>query len=282
MTGSRRNMPPYEVMSARLGSVGNDVASGPASAQDARADVGSSRSVGPAGEGGFFARFQGPVVVRLPRGYAAILGLGVLGVVLLAYWAGHHRGQAAMAAAQREDRVAENRIFERTLGSSPVRNGLNASGTTRTSRVDPLVLGNVQEVAAAPPRRTALDTSPRAVLVAKGRDPRKMGLNYMVLASDDQSGATRVLEFLWKNGIRAAAFRSKRHSLFKVVALDRGFTAQELRGADYREYRDRLVRLGQRWEASVSGARSFVKQGMHPDKFKGESHSAMIVRKDGR
>jgi len=60
------------------------------------------------------------------------------------------------------------------------------------------------------------------------------------------------------------------------VAIDRGFSAAELKSDAYRRYHDRLVQLGNMWEASVPGARSFVKSGMLAHKFKGESASEVM------
>ena len=265
MAQSRRNMPPYEVMSSGLAALGTQTS---ASMPQAEAETPQSggeffetiTSVRPVG---MWARLQNPIVLRVPRGYAVMLGVALLLLIALSYWVGHHRGSDAATMAWQNETNAQSAAMQRSsvLAADPV--------------------GKPKPVIGPPPlERTVDPAGDAAIESAPGRDPRQRDLNYVVLASDNQEGATRLLAFLWEHGVDAAAFRYKNHGLFTVVALKKGFTAAELRSNDYRRYRDGLARLGEKWEATVPGGRSFIKQGMLADKFEGEKYTAMIVRKD--
>ena len=267
MAQSRRNMPPYEVMSTGLATLGTQnpgkltetTSAAPEADGEYFEAITAMRPVG------MWARLQNPVVLRIPPGYATLLGVLLLALFALAYWVGHNRGQAAMNLTAQEERNAQDEVMEYAtmLVADPV--------------------GTARPVSTPPPLERTIDPAGDADIISSaGKDPRQRDLNYLVLASDNQAVATRLLDFLWAHGIKAAAYRYKQHGLFTIVALDKGFAAAELRGKEYRRYYNRLKQLGEKWEATVSGARNFIRQGMLADKYEGETYTAMIVRKDRR
>jgi len=265
MAQSRRNMPPYEVMSSGLATLGtqDSVRLTEVSTAAPQSDGEYFEAITSVRPAGMWSRLLNPVVLRVPRGYAVLLGAALAALVAMAYWVGHHRGSTHATMANQADLNAEDEVMRHATALV----------------ADPI--GTARPVGAPPPLRHTVDPTGDADIVSSGgKDPRKRGLNYLVLASDNQSGATRLLDFLWGHGIEAAAYRYKNHGLFTVVAIEKGFAAGELRGKEYRQYYNRLKQLGQKWEATVNGARSFIKQGMLADKYEGEAYTAMIVRKD--
>ncbi len=86
MARRSRELPPYEVLGGRR-SVG----------APQRGDAGETVA-GPDQDESLIARWlartRNPIVVRIPRGFAILIGAGVLGLVALAYWVGQARGTA--------------------------------------------------------------------------------------------------------------------------------------------------------------------------------------------
>ncbi len=243
-----RYMPPYEVMSSMR-----------AASQAARqTDVEAGEPAGGPVRSRWWTSLGQPLVLRLPRGYAILTGAAFLALMLLAYWVGHLRGFDAAAAEDRGDRQAEQRVYE--LGDA--------------RQVMPLE---------APPGGPTVEPLPAAEAVMEvrkpGRDPRQEGLNYFVLAHDEQKGAMKLLTFLWHRGVDAAAFRYDNTELYSVVALDRGFGREQIRGEAYRQYERKLDQLGRKWEAAHPGGVNFKKQGMYAKLHTGANHLEMITRK---
>jgi hypothetical protein len=105
-------------------------------------------------------------------------------------------------------------------------------------------------------------------------DPRREGLNYFIIAHYREDEAERLVEFLWQQGVEAAAFRPHNASLFQVVAL-RGFTATELDDAG-KQYRQSILALGRLWKEKYRGS-DFSRNGIYPAKYTGDAVAAMIV-----
>jgi len=109
-----------------------------------------------------------------------------------------------------------------------------------------------------------------------GHDPRRVGLNYFVLASHDEAGARRLLAFLWERGVDVGAFQQRPGGLYRVIALQ-GFRRSEVGGEEYRAYEQSLQRLGAEW-GRMPGGIDFLRLGMHPELYKGEKAAKIIIR----
>ncbi len=184
---------------------------------------------------GWWERARYPVVLRVPRGYVALAGLFMVGLLVLAYMVGQSRGRAEGIAQARAE--YELRFENAPVGVVPIQTVDRTSGT------------------------------PAGANSGDSRvDPREEGLNYFVLAHDDEQGARRLLQFLASRGVDAAAFETSR-GLYKVVAL-RGFPGKERSSPAIQEYERKLQRLGVEW-GNMPGGRSFTNQGMYPERYKG-------------
>lgn len=106
-------------------------------------------------------------------------------------------------------------------------------------------------------------------------DPRKQNLNYFIIGHYRQDEAQRLVEFLWQQGVEAAAFRAHNATPFQVVAL-KGFAASELSSPAAQQYRQAILRLGPLWKEKYRGS-DFSRNGIYLDKYTGESVAAMIV-----
>ncbi len=80
------------------------------------------------------------------------------------------------------------------------------------------------------------------------------GLNYLVIANDHQDEAQRAAAYLLDNGISAAVIQSS--GAWRVVGL-RGFTGEQMRAGEHREYRDTVEALGRTWERDHNGSDNF-------------------------
>lgn len=257
-TRPSRIFPPYEVM-------GTSLRSGKAAFRDTAMtegtkteDTADERAVD------WQARLRRPVVLRIPRGFAILIGLTALGLVLLSYWVGHHRGYEAAGDAFDADLDAEVRM----LRHSAILSGVRGDGE------------NIPMTSDASGASTLKGAHPHAAIRTGSRDPRVEGLNYFVLARDSRPRAEMLLQFLWQHGVDAVAVRydNDRDRRFGIIALDHGFSKQEILGPQYQDYLNKLDRLGRLWEATYPWAKSFDKLGMYPAKYVGRPADEVLTR----
>ena len=225
-TRSRRSAAPFEVMQPGKG-----------------AD--------PTDRGGEAAGEPRAPVLRVPGGYAILVGIACIGLIVLAYATGHQRGR--QAAIQIQDETA--RLFD--MAASQTTSGAGPSAVAVEGRTDPI---KVQ---------------------GPDRDPRQKGLNYFVLAHDTEPGARTLLQFLWSRGIEAAGFQYATTRSFQIVALNHGFSKEQFASPAFRQYEQKLEQLGRLWEASHRGAVSFIKQGMYRERYNGRRAITMLTRSEG-
>lgn len=258
MIRRRRNlMPPYQVM----GSPGKnpDVPRAPGHAPAAEPEVISrapaerTRSAEPHGEGGWAPGT--PVILRLPRGVAVMMGVAALVVLLIAYFVGHAVGYRAAVLTARQDVEEASRMNEVANGGT--RNPLpGIAGLQTGTTTPPPAVPGTRSTAGGP-------TAPEKPLAA-GQDPRVAGLNYFVLVQLDRTEAERLQRFMTENGVESLLVPSHNGKSFQVVAL-KGFRGDQLAGSERRAYEQELRRLGRLWKSQNKGASNLA--DMYPAKF---------------
>jgi|GEM_PF-1956792 len=173
----------------------------------------------------------GPIVLRIPQGYAAIIILGLVGILILAYWVGYRRGDQARRQLIHEQQEAAILLQERLI----------SSGDTSTSVFESDQTGQQNASAGSPKTPQTKD------------EKRVAGQNYFILVHYHEAEAQRLVAFLKAHGVEAAAISSNNGRLFKVAAL-RGFEADELNSDGRRKYETRLRQLGRAWKKTRAGA----------------------------
>lgn len=215
----RDNIPPYEIMRRRAGE------------QDRPAPV--RAPVTGSGTGfSFFHRIKDwwpaadePLNLRVPRGVAVAVLVGGLGLLVLAYWVGHSRG--ASKAQQAYERQIEDQ------------RGIYGSRPAPPLPIDPNQGSGVE----SQPDKATSSPAPGTRV---GGDPRKPGLNYVILLTTTREEADRLIRFLAPHGVEAIAV-SVNNGRFEVVSL-RGFPGSEKGSGAWNDYLETLKRIGREWK----------------------------------
>lgn len=163
-----------------------------------------------------------PVVLRVPRGVAIAACAGVLALMVLSYWVGYSRGSSA---------TAERLKVEYEQGGRPDR----VPDATARIVVPDTGRPSAEGMGAQEPRPVS-------------RDPRVVGLNYVVLAMYPRVEADRLAMFLAGRGVETVVVPTDNAELFHVVGLA-GFTTEQYRAGEHREYERRMKQLGRDWRA---------------------------------
>lgn len=168
-----------------------------------------------------------PVVLRVPRGFAIMFCVGVVGLMVLSWWVGYQQGASA-----REEQLKYE--WEQGGRSTRVPQGV-APQFVDPSSADAENLGSA-------------GAEPRIV----GQDPRKVGLNYLVLARTAKQEADRLAIFLAGRGVETIVIPDDNARFHVVVGLQ-GLTTEQYRAGDHREYERRMRQLGRDWQAYNKG-----------------------------
>lgn len=222
----RDNTPPYEIM-------GNRPSAPQASGRGPR--PGGRPGLG-AGISGFIESIKDawrdganePMTLRVPRGVAVAMLVGLLGLLILAYWVGHSRGWSAADQSVRAEYapalVDEGRLPPERPGSGP--GGLvNRPGTGSAA-------------VSAPVQRA---------------DPRVPGSNYLILALYPEEEAQRLKAFLAQKQVDVLVGPRNNKGLCQVIALN-GFTREQMRDTDAAErFLTKMRALGREWKAANDG-----------------------------
>ncbi len=255
----RRNSPsPYEVMTSPQYAddkpTDDPVAAHPRSVAAPPPET-IEHGVGTAGWwASWWGQTQHPVVLRLPKGQAALLGLVFFLMILLAYWVGVMRGYRSGQREPSLQSVIATEALPDTRSSSP-----------------PVALPDDPATRDRPTRAAHLgDFSPVARVQS---DPRQVGLNYFVLAHYPKEDAHRLVQFLANEGVPAAGFGKHGKNRYQVVALE-GFHKDELDSSDYNQYKQKLLRLGHVWHSRGLGPNF---SGIFPALYNGQNVDEMII-----
>ncbi len=211
--------PPFEIMgpSFHEPQVSKPVQQVEPDMQSAPGTVESAAATGP-----WWGGSGMPIVLRLPRGMAVLMIVGVLLLLLLAYWVGFTRGQGAAERHLDRQLQAEMELNRRTY-----------------RRLLP-VLSEDQPVMIMP----ETENSPEITTMS---DSREMGLNYMVLARYQPDEAARLAEFLLSQGVATVLDPVQNGRFYLVIAVNQGFSADQLSSGQRREYEAWLKEIGISW-----------------------------------
>lgn len=167
-----------------------------------------------------------PLVLRVPRGLAISVVLGVLALLVVAYWVGFERGEsAATPLYETQDRSGRiPAVIRRDTGED----GNRGDTGSATDNAD--------------------DGSPANDNGAV--DPRTPGLNYMVMARRNRRDAQRLAQFVMDQGVETILVPLG-DEMFLIVATERGF--ESVRSEEARAYRNRLREIGRAWKRHNEG-----------------------------
>jgi hypothetical protein len=244
--------------------------------------VGRPRAGGSDRGGGFDIASMGRMFaagrrLNLPMGYVFIVAALILASWIGMYMIGYSRAQGLIE----EDRIARLTSSSDPLlaesapaiADNPRRNATNPGPMrTPTSRPTPQVSSNGPTGTGLPDRAasnqrntpaTAGANRAAAVLPPAKFEP---GLNYLVIANYHRDEAQSAAAFLIDNGVQATVAPVNNGATWNVIGL-RGFTGEQMRAGDHRQYRESVEALGKSWERDHKGADNF--SGMFFRKEKG-------------
>ncbi len=174
-----------------------------------------------------------PLLLRVPRGMALCILAGLLGLLILAYWVGHSRGDSA--AVKRMTAIYE-----------PNLNGADRAPPTRPGATrGPAATDSGASGASGPisPQRPGAPNS----------DPRVAGLNYLVLATSPLEEAQRLQQFMAESKVDVMIGLGNNKGLHRVIVL-KGITPQQYGDKDFRERILAPMRaLGRDWKTFNKG-----------------------------
>jgi hypothetical protein len=157
-------------------------------------------------------------VLRVPRGLAAVIVLGLFLLIVLAYWVGSARGSAATRAE----------LTERGA----------VAGAPGPREAPPISVS--QE---SPP--SAAGTGEPVQRVEQER--RRPGLNYLQLQTGGRDEGQRLAEFMADKGVQIQLVETAGGE-WVVFAVDRGYRADELNSESCVAYKRKLMDLGRAWK----------------------------------
>lgn len=282
----RGKTPPYELMRSATRPTGGGDAPSPqpaagasgTDAGDSDAGVGAADSAR-AAVGGGWAALAVPMVLRVPRGVAVVIAIGLIGLVVLAYWAGHQRGDAAGAERMRAELTESPTATGREAPSPPPEAVAGteggAIGEGQAAGSVSVGAGRAEDGTSEPGATAATGAATEAAAGGQGGvyeagaadDPREPGLNYMIVATYDPPNARELAEFLaGEHGLETVLRPVNNGRRIQVWVVDQGFTGQELGREAYLAYRAELREVGRAWRQHQPALRDALEQ-MYPTRY---------------
>ena len=219
----RDQTPPYEIMrsksrpSARTSAVADaqDQASDPD--ESAQPEGGSTAVSGRRPP--WWVGSTAPVVLRLPRGLAALSVAGLLLLIVIAYWVGAVRGAAAVKTGPDElgigDRPAPGWFEAQQKGYGGPEVGV-----------------------------------PEKPVTAERREP---GLNYMRLIESSKKDCEALAEFFGAREVAIQLVPVNNGKTWVAYAVKRGYRRDELKSESRKLYEQQLRSLGRQWKQNGGG-----------------------------
>ncbi len=186
--------------------------------------------------------------IRVPMGYVFLAVAVGIALLFIGYFVGHSRAAAEFRA--------ERRAQSADLLTEPVTDPLAERGGQLPDPGIRQAPGNSRPTGGARPAGQA-----SAVV---GSDPRVSGLNYFICARLREEEAIRAAEFLSANGV-AAAVTPADNARLRLVIASRGFTRDEIRGAEATALRARITSLGRIFKDQHKGPTNF--HDVYPEKY---------------
>ncbi|MFI4859321.1 MAG: hypothetical protein ACIAXF_01430 [Phycisphaerales bacterium JB063] len=238
----RSDIPPYEIMRQRAADKAA-AASGPAAASDPPTPVG-------AGPSPWWVGATVPIVLRIPRGLAVLSILGLLLLVMLAYWVGTARGRSAA-----QQQIAQGNPDAAVL-----------AGPRGVGRVS---ITSEQDAVDGPGASQAGDggPSPQQVVQTTFEERRERGLNYFRLVKTSREEGEQIAAFMAQAQIDIQLVLEDNERSCVVYAVERGFRGDELNSDARRQHESHLRALGNQWKQLGSGHSNFGT--MIPERYSG-------------
>ena len=222
----RSDIPPYEIMRQQR------LAEQASSKKAERVEPVDSADPG-LGPSPWWVGASVPIVLRIPRGLAVLCGVGLLLLLVLAYWVGASRG---WSAAQSE--LADQQTDRATQGGT---RGVGAVSISRLSEGEQ-EQGSSDSGDAGPVEiHTSLD------------ERRERGLNYFRLVRTSREEGEQIAAFMAQAQIDIQLVLLDNDERCIVYSVERGFRSDERNSDARRQHESHLRALGNQWRALGSG-----------------------------
>ncbi|QDU71288.1 hypothetical protein [Mucisphaera calidilacus] len=183
-----------------------------------------------------------PLVLRIPKGFAAGAVALLLLLLVLAYWVGYQRGSGASVRGE-QNAVTPSPPGPLQIETPPAFIGADLD----SAGVVPINL----ETTPLGPHRPGSDA-----------DPRRDGLNYLILATYPADEADRLADFLAGQGV-ATVLDPVNNARFQVIAVNVGFTRDAFEQGIHETYRRTMLEIGRAWHAHNGRRGSDALQDMY-------------------
>ena len=250
-------------------------------ARPAREEPVYDTDAGPA-DGDFWSLAKTPMILRLPRGHAAIAVLFVIALFFISYAVGYSKGKRTGT----EETRAQFETFDQmplvpdAAAAQAAIDRSGAPGSSANWATTPAPAANSNQLASITPMsrttRTvaqsnvaaAADTSVPATPIEPGGmdDPRQPGENYFVLVQAPVPDAQQLQRFMATQQVPCILLKVRGSDWVQVIAL-RGFKKEELKTAEYNRFREKLLRLGYNWKNEMRGGTDL--SDLYPAKYNG-------------
>jgi len=214
--------------------------------------------------------------LTFPMGYVFIAAALVLISWIGMYTLGYARAESALKDAQiaRLTSTSDPLLTDGAPVTAPDRrlpsNNANTAPRTHTQRPVPQVSSSGPTGAGLPQRSgssASRNGGAAANRAASVLPPAtfELDLNYLVIANYHRDEAQLAATFLNDNGVRATVAPSGAGSSWHVLGL-RGFTSDQMRSGDHRQYREQVEKLGRNWERDHGGSDNFSQMFFRKEK----------------
>jgi hypothetical protein len=166
-------------------------------------------------------------------GQAALIGIGVIVAISIAFGIGIQRGRSTASS------------------TAPV---AEAGSSSTAPSIDP---GSAKQ----PPAPKA-----STVIANNNGDPRIKGYRYFVLAHPSSQRAREMLDFCNKNGLEAYLVPDDNAMLRKIIVLPGYKDSSERTAPQFKDLEAKIKRAGEKWKAAAKGNQDF--SGYYPELFR--------------